>query len=368
MGKTETYDVAELSKHHPAIQVKNLTKSYTKKIKGVGRRTEKQEIKAVNDVSFTVEAGSIVGLLGPNSSGKTTTLRCMGTLSTPDSGSIEYYGIDSVENDWFARRSCGFVMQSAGLDKVLTGREHLDLFADLAHLGREEKKQVFETVIDLLDLHDFIDRQCAVYSGGVVRRLDLAIALLHRPPILILDEPTVGLDVESRRVIWDMLRHWRENGGSVVFSSHYLEEVDVLADQVVIMEKGLMIAKGSVAELKDGLGGDRVSVKLQEYTTADVAERVLLQLRLQNLVLDGFVNALQNNAIELVVDPHNAAIGSEIVRALTDLGYDRLFSFSQAKPSLDDVYLAATGKSMMDADMIAKTGRTDKSIRQESMP
>lgn len=365
--KEPTVNLEELREIHPAIRVQNLHKTYLKKIKGSGRKKEEMKITALEDLSFTVESGQILGLLGPNSSGKTTTLRCMSTLTSPDSGNIDYYGVSALTSSRTVRSMLGFVMQSAGMDKVLTGREHLDLFADLAHLDRDEKAQSIACLIDLLGLEEFIDRQAGVYSGGVVRRLDLAIALLHRPPILILDEPTVGLDVESRRVIWDTLRNWRDQGGSIIFSSHYLEEVDVLADQVVIMEKGVMIASGTTTELKDGLGGDRVTVKLDEFTDGGSAESALLELKRRDLILDGIVNRLQNNSIELVVSPDNAAIGSEIVRTLADMGHDRLFSFSQSKPSLDDVYLAATGKSLMDADMIAKSGRTEKSIRQESM-
>lgn len=361
-------DINERSQYYPAIEVSNLRKTFKKRVKGENsRKRENRTITAIDDLSFTVSRGSIMGLLGPNSSGKTTTLRCMSTLANPDSGSISYFGIDAIKEEQIARNILGYVAQSAGVDKTLTGREHLDLFADLAHVPGKEKKATISSLIDLLDLGDFIDRLTGVYSGGVIRRLDLAIALLHRPPVLILDEPTVGLDIETRRVIWDVLRNWRDQGGTVVLSSHYLEEVDVLSDQVCILEKGLLIASGTPTQLKNNLGGDRVTVRIDEFTDMAKANAACNTLRERGLVRDGIVNRLQNNSIELVVDPENANIGGDIVKALEFMGHDRLFSFSQSKPSLDDVYLAATGKSLMDADQSARSTRSEKIMKKESM-
>lgn len=360
-------DLDELEKQYPAIEVKNLTKTFKKRFKGPDKKKQSRTITAIDNLSFHVPRGRILGLLGPNSSGKTTTLRCMSTLSDPDSGSIQYYGVDAIKKSHIARNMIGFVAQSAGVDKVLTGREHLELFANLAHLSDAEQKRNIPLVIDLLNLHDFIDRQTSVYSGGVVRRLDIAIALLHQPPILILDEPTVGLDIETRMVIWDVLRGWRDAGGTIVLTSHYLEEVDVLSDQVGIMEKGVLLAMGTPTELKNDLGGDRISIRLEEFTSLEHAEAACHTLRSRGLAQEALVNRLQNNSIELVVDSDNGSIGSEVVQSLREQGFERLFSFSQSKPSLDDVYLAATGKSLKDADSSAKAQRSDKVIRQESM-
>ena len=365
--KEPDLDLRQLADQHDAIEVRNLTKTFKKRLKGRGIKKQSQIITAVDNLSFTVPRGSIFGLLGPNSSGKTSTLRCMATLAEPDSGSIHYYGVDAVNDSYLARSMIGFVAQSAGLDKVLTGREHLELFAGLAHLSKEEQKEIIPWVIELLGLEDFVDRQASVYSGGVVRRLDIAIALLHRPPILILDEPTVGLDIETRMVIWDVLRSWRDSGGTIMLTSHYLEEVDVLSDKVGIMEKGVFIASGTPADLKNRLGGDRISIRLQEFTNLEQAEAACEALRRRSLVNDAFINRFQNNAIELVVDATNATIGTQVVQALREQGFERLFSFSQSKPSLDDVYLAATGKSLQDADQSARSQRSEKSVRQESM-
>lgn len=362
------YDVAALAEKHPPIRVENLSKTFRQRKKsGFSRISKANLITAVDNLSFTVQRGSVFGLLGPNSSGKTTALQCLATLTKPDSGSIEIFGINTVQNGQFARNVLGIVLQSAGFDKVLTGREHLDLFADLAHLENPEKGKVIDAIVDMLNLGPFIDLQTAVYSGGVQRRLDLAIALLHRPPILLLDEPTVGLDIDSRRIIWGVVQSWRDGGGAVILSSHYLEEVDILCDQVGIMDKGLLIANGTPTELKNGLGGDRISVRLTEFTRPDEAESVLNEIRKRNLIRDGIINRLRNNTLEFVVDSGDPALGGRIVQALRDIGYPKLFSFSQAKPSLDDVFLAATGKTIMDADVVGKSGRSEKSIRKENM-
>lgn len=366
--KQPSYDVSLLAEEHPPIRVDKLYKTFRQRKKtGFSRISKANVITAIDNLSFTVQRGSVFGLLGPNSSGKTTALQCLATLTKPDSGSIEIFGVNTVSNGLFARNVLGIVLQSAGFDKILTGREHLDLFADLAHLENPEKGQVIDAVVDMLNLGPFIDLQTAVYSGGVQRRLDLAIALLHRPPILLLDEPTVGLDIESRRVIWGVIQSWREEGGAVVLSSHYLEEVDILCDQVGIMDKGLLIANGTPTELKNGLGGDRISVRLAEFTPPDEAETVLNEMRKRNLVRDGIINRLRNNTLEFVVDSDDPGVGGQIIQALKDVGYPKLFSFSQAKPSLDDVFLAATGKNIMDADILGKAGRTERSVRKESM-
>jgi len=346
--------------------VENLRKTFKRQTKSGRKRTETL-ITAVDGISFRVNRGEIYGLLGPNSSGKTTTLRCLSTLCAPTSGKISFYGLDVVDKPHFARGMIGFVAQNAGLDKVLTGREHLELFAGLAHLSKEETSEAIEEAIEVLGLGDYIDRLTSVYSGGIIRRLDLAICLLNRPPILILDEPTVGLDVESRNVIWSVLKRLRASGTSVIFTSHYLEEVDLLSDRVAIMEKGVVLAEGTPSQLKDALGGDRVSIRLHEFTEFTDAQRAANELRKRGLATEAIVNTLRMNSIELVVDPSHAAIGTDIVAALRELGHGRLFSFAQSKPSLDDVYLASTGRSIADADSAAKDKRDAKSMRKELM-
>ncbi len=359
-------DLEELSLMHPAVEVVKLRKKFERRTKR-GRVRTSTTVTAVDGISFSVRRGEIFGLLGPNSSGKTTTLRCLSTLCRPDSGAIRFYGVDVLADQRLAREMLGFVAQSAGLDKVLTGREHLELFAGLAHLSRAERDDAIAELIDVLDLAEFIDRQTSVYSGGVVRRLDLAICLLHRPPILILDEPTVGLDIESRTVIWRVLQQLRDRGAASSSPATTSRRWTCFRTAWPSWRRGVILAEGSPTALKDALGGDRVSVRLAEFTQLADAQRAASEIRRRGLAREVLVNRMRANAIELVVDPKRSAVGTEIVGVLAELGFPRLFSFAQSKPSLDDVYLAATGRSIADADAAARERRDAKSMRKESM-
>src|SRR4028119_1600357 len=196
-----------------AVLIQNLQKRYG-------------SVEAVKDVSFQIEPGEIFGLLGPNGAGKTTTLRILCTLSTPDVGRVEVSGISVVDNPRAARQRLGYVAQEVALDKILTGRELLQLQAALYHLPSAVGKERINTVLALLSLEEWADKRIGTYSGGLRKRLDLAAGLLHAPDVLVLDEPTVGLDIETRFVVWDFLRKLRASGTTVVITSHYLEEVD----------------------------------------------------------------------------------------------------------------------------------------------
>jgi ABC-2 type transport system ATP-binding protein len=351
----------------PAIRVRGLRKAFSSRARKGSRAERARQIVAVDGVSFEVRAGQVFGLLGPNSSGKTSTLRCVGTLSRPDEGSVEVYGVDCVKDGVMVRGMMSYVAQSAGLDKVLTGREHLELFGALAHLGRDVLRRNIDQLVELLDLGDFIDRQTKVYSGGVARRLDMAIALMQQPVVLVLDEPTVGLDTASRTAIWRILRRLRDNGVAILLTSHYLEEVEMLADSVAIMDKGVIIAEGRVADLKAALGGDRVTVRIQEFTDGDTAEAAAAACVAAGVARSAVVNRLRANALELVVDDADSRAGAKVVEVLAAAGHPSLFSFTQARPSLDDVYVAATGKRLEDADREAKGLRDAKAERKENM-
>jgi ABC-2 type transport system ATP-binding protein len=200
----------------PAVLIQNLQKRYG-------------SVEAVKDVSLQVEPGEIFGLLGPNGAGKTTTLRILCTLSTPDAGRVEVSGISVVDNPRGARQRLGYVAQEVALDKVLTGRELLQLQAALYHLPNAKAKERINQVLSLLNLEEWADKRTGTYSGGLRKRLDLAAGLLHAPDVLVLDEPTVGLDIESRFIVWDFLRQLRAAGTTVLITSHYLEEIDALA-------------------------------------------------------------------------------------------------------------------------------------------
>lgn len=322
-------------------------------------------VEAVRDVSLQIEPGEIFGLLGPNGAGKTTTLRCLCTLTKPDAGKIEVSGISVLEDPKLARQKLGYVAQEVALDKVLTGRELLQLQASIYHIPRSLSADRIDKAIHLLGLQDWADKRTGTYSGGLKKRLDLAAGLLHQPDVLVLDEPTVGLDIESRVVVWDFLRQLRASGTTVLITSHYLEEIDALADRVAIIDKGVVIAAGTPSELKDRVGGDRVTLRIREFTSVEEAESAQAMLKSLPLVQDVIINPAQGNSLNLVVTPQSEAL-SRIQQALKDAGLPT-FGISQSRPSLDDVYLAATGQTLMDAELAAVGTRDPKAERKQSM-
>lgn len=336
----------------PAVLIQNLQKRYG-------------TVEAVKDVSLQVEPGEIFGLLGPNGAGKTTTLRCLCTLARPDAGKIEVSGVSVVEQPRLARQLLGYVAQEVALDKVLTGRELLQLQADLYHLPRAEAKTRIETAIALLGLAEWADKKTGTYSGGLRKRLDLAAGLLHQPDVLVLDEPTVGLDIESRVAVWDFLRELRAAGTSVLITSHYLEEVDALADRVAIIDRGVVIASDTPSALKDQVGGDRITLRIREFSPLEEAQQAQAMLIDLPFVQEVIINSAQGNSLNLVVQSQSDAL-STIQQALQSAGLP-IFGIAQARPSLDDVYLAATGRTLMDAELAAATSRDPKLERKQAM-
>jgi len=335
-----------------AVLIQNLKKRYG-------------SLEAVKDVSFQVEPGEIFGLLGPNGAGKTTTLRVLCTLTTPDAGRVEVSGISVVENPKAARQRLGYVAQEVALDKVLTGRELLQLQAALYHLPSTVGKERIDQVLGLLGLEEWADKRTGTYSGGLRKRLDLAAGLLHAPDVLVLDEPTVGLDIESRFVVWDFLRQLQAEGTSVLITSHYLEEIDVLANRVAIIDRGSVIATGTPSELKDQVGGERVTLRIREFSPLEEAEKAKSLLQSLPFVQEVIINSAQGNSLNLVIAPQNDAL-INIQQSLNSAGFPT-FGIAQSRPSLDDVYLAATGRTLMDAELAAVGSRDLKAERKQSM-
>ncbi|MEO1522354.1 MAG: ABC transporter ATP-binding protein, partial [Cyanobacteria bacterium J06633_2] len=290
----------------PAVLIQDLQKRYGK-------------VDAVKDISLSVEPGEIFGLLGPNGAGKTTTLRCLCTLASPDAGTIEVSGISVIHHPKLARQKLGYVAQEVALDKVLTGRELLELQAALYHIPPKASKEGIVKMTDLLGMDDWIDTKTGTYSGGMRKRLDLAAGLLHKPDVLVLDEPTVGLDIESRVVVWDFLRKLRTEGTTILLTSHYLEEVDALADRVAIIDKGSVIASGTSSDLKDNVGGDRITLRIREFTTDEDANSARSMLENLPFVQEIIINEAQGNSLNLVVDPNSDALLT-IQHALKDAG------------------------------------------------
>ena len=335
-----------------AVLIQNLSKSYG-------------TVPAVKDVSFQVNRGEIFGLLGPNGAGKTTIIRCLCTLAKPDSGSIEIGGVSVVEQPREARKRLGYVAQEVALDPVLTGRELLELQAALYHIPKVEARQRIEVLLEVLDLHSYADKKTSTYSGGLKRRLDLAAGLLHQPEVLVLDEPTVGLDIESRVVVWDFLRQLRSSGTTIILTSHYLEEVDALADRVGIIDRGLVIAEGTPSALKNRLGGDRITLRIREFTPSAEAEKARYLLSELPCVQAAIVNPNQANALNLVVTPDRDVLMT--IQQSLQAAELPIFGISQSRPSLDDVYLAATGKTLLDAELSAASSRDLKAEKKQSM-
>ncbi len=336
----------------PAVVIENLKKSYG-------------SVEAVKDISFHVASGEIFGLLGPNGAGKTTTIRCLCTLAKPDTGKIEVGGVSAVDHPRAARSRLGYVAQEVALDKVLTGRELLQLQGAIYHLPKAAAKERINQLLAMLGLEAYADKQTGTYSGGLRKRLDLAAGLLHQPEVLVLDEPTVGLDIESRFVVWDFLRQLREAGTTVLITSHYLEEIDALADNLAIIDQGVVIAAGTPSELKDRVGGDRVTLRIREFSPLEEAQKAQAILQELPFVEEVIVNSAQGNSLNLVVQTQSNPL-SKIEQSLQKIGLPT-FSMAQSRPSLDDVYLAATGKTLMDAELAAAGSRDLKKEKKQKM-
>ena len=321
-------------------------------------------VMALNGLNLEVPKGSLYGLLGPNGAGKSTALRIICTLLSPDSGHVEVGGHNVLFEEKETRRRLGYVAQDVAIDKILTGRELLQLQGDLYHLDKKYKRKRIEELIERLDMHEWIDRRCGSFSGGMKRRLDLSSGLLHEPELLILDEPTVGLDIESRSVIWGLLKELRNKETTILLSSHYLEEVDELADEMAIIDKGKVIASGKPDDLKKELGGDRVTLRVREFSDEVEAESVKKLIKNINGVSNVVVNQTQGYSLNFLVQSNDVI--SNLSGHLSKENFE-VFALSHSRPSLDDVYLQATGKTLMDAELELAGKRDFKLENKKSM-
>jgi ABC-2 type transport system ATP-binding protein len=299
-------------------------------------------IKALESVDFSVSPGEIFAYLGQNGSGKTTTVRILTTLASPTSGTASVAGYDVVRAPHEVRRRIGATMQEIGLDPIMTGREHLELSAGLWGLARSDRRKRALELLEFFGLVEHADRPIASYSGGMQRRLDLATAFITEPPILFLDEPTTGLDPQSRRALWGEIRRLRGNGTTVFLTTQYLEEAEALADHVAVLDCGSVVARGSVDELKAAYGATSVEFRLADPGSMDDLRRVLNGHEVTTSEGD--------DAVVVKVPGQAAPSVLEIIARVRDKGLS-LSGVAVREPTMEDVYVELTG-----TEITASTG------------
>ncbi|MGC4898967.1 ATP-binding cassette domain-containing protein [Micromonospora echinospora] len=318
------------------IETRGLRKSYRSR---EGRETK--TVDAVRGVNLDVAAGEIFGFLGPNGAGKTTTLRMLATLIEPDGGQATVAGADLRKDPAEVRRRIGYVAQGGSTWDESTAREELVLQARLYGIGKAEANRRATRALDAFQLTEYADRKCKTYSGGQRRRVEIALGIIHEPKIVFLDEPTTGLDPQSRAHMWDEIRRLRTEGMTVFITTHYLDEADALCDRIAIMDHGEVVAEGTPAELKREISGEVVIVGLDAPSTPRAAELLDTEAYVSKL------ETVDEGGLRLYVDEGATAI-PQVLRRLDHAGLD-LRSIELHRPSLDDVFLTKTGRSLRES-------------------
>jgi ABC-2 type transport system ATP-binding protein len=304
----------------PAIVVEGLVKHYG-------------DVHALDGIDLTVRPGTVYGLLGPNGAGKTTAVRVLTTITPPDAGRVEVLGLDVVRRARHVRANIGLAGQYAAVDEQLTGRENLRLVGRLTRQSPKVVRTRADELLERFSLADAADRPVKTYSGGMRRRLDLAASLVHRPLVLFLDEPTTGLDPRSRNDLWDMIRELVADGTTLLLTTQYLEEADVLAERLAVIDHGLVIAEGTPGELKAQLGTTVLEVGFDDDASARAAVPVI------GAIAPG--GELQGRVLHITVDD-GPKVAMEVLRAL-DQAQLAVGGLALREPSLDDVFLSLTG-------------------------
>ena len=303
-----------------AVEAKNLKKTFN---------TKQGNVEAVRDVSFKVNKGEIFGILGPNGAGKSTTILMLTTLLRITSGTAKINDLDVEKNDSEVRNKIGIALQDTGIDNLLTARELFYTTARLWGLSKSKSKDRTEEMLNLVGLPEAADRRVKTYSGGMKRRLDLGLSLVHKPEVLFLDEPTTGLDPGSRRVLWDEIKKLRDEGVTIILTTQYLEEADELANRISIIDEGLVVAEGTPDELKSSIGGDVITLTFRTDDDAIKAQTIIENSDIE----DNQIRVTVENGAEKIPNLLNQLVSKDI----------NVQSVSANKPSLDDVFLKVTG-------------------------
>lgn len=317
----------------PLIEVTDLHKSFG-------------DVRAVDGITFSVEEGTIFGFLGPNGAGKTTTIRILVTLCEQTSGSAVVAGVDVSTDPRGVRDRVGYAAQATGIDRDLTGRENLMLQGRLHGMAKADAAAEADSLLAVVSLSEVADRRTATYSGGMARRLDLAQALIHRPTVIFLDEPTAGLDPQNRHALWTYLHELNDDGMTVFLTTQYLEEADELADNLAIIDHGKIVTEGSPAELKRSIGGDSVTLTLRPDSSDEDLERVAGAVR--SIGETSGVETVGTTVVVYLEDGGSRI--AEIVRAVDATG-THFVRLELAEPSLDQVFLKYTGAKLRVEDV-----------------
>jgi ABC-2 type transport system ATP-binding protein len=309
-------------------------------------------VVALDGVDFSVPTGTVLGLLGPNGAGKTTSVRVLTTILQPDAGLAEVLGVDVTRDPQAVREQIGLAGQYAAVDENLTGHENLRMIGRLSHLAKPVVAERSSELLERFSLADAANRPVRTYSGGMRRRLDLAAALVHRPPVLFLDEPTTGLDPSGRQDLWGVIEDLVREGTTLLLTTQYLEEADRLADNIVVIDHGRVIAEGTSSELKARLGATIVEVGFADPSTAQRAQAELARIGLCDV-------GSASTIVELKVDD-GAKVVLDVVRALDHARLEPV-TLNVREPTLDDVFLTLTGhkaeEAVADEDESADSGR-----------
>lgn len=308
------------------IEVRGLVKRY-------------KDLTAVDNLDLDVKKGRILGLLGPNGSGKSTTINCILSLLKKDSGSVKIYGKEMSPNAYDIKEKIGVVFQDVGVYDELTVYENIDYFCGLYIRDKEERKKLIQRTLDLVGLDDFVKFKPKKLSGGLLRRLNIACGIAHRPEIIILDEPTVAVDPQSRNNILEGIKRLNEEGSTIIYTSHYMDEVDFLCDDIVIIDKGKVIAKGTSSELKDMI---EVNEKIS-FVADNLPETVVGKLKNMDHIIDF---SYKDGTCRMTFSKSREKLLS-LVKILTDANVNYR-SINVEKPSLNDVFLELTGKDLRD--------------------